>query len=78
VARFALVPKLNVNCFFKFKGLYMNMQEMTDTEVMLVSGADRALGSLYQYTGEDADRSLIEVAKDWLFISFDFIFRELY
>ncbi len=56
----------------------MNMQEMTDTEVMLVSGADRALGSLYQYTGEDADRSPIEVAKDWLFISFDFIFRELY
>lgn len=52
----------------------MNMQEMTDTEVMLVSGADRALGSLYQYTGEDADRSFGEVAGDWFNDAVTFIF----
>ncbi len=56
----------------------MNMQEMTDTEVMLVSGADRALGSLYQYTGDPADRTVSEYISEKIFGIFDFIFGELY
>ena len=56
----------------------MKMQEMTEIEVMLVSGADRALGSLYQYTGDPSDRTGGEMFKDWLFKGFDFIFGELY
>jgi hypothetical protein len=38
----------------------MAMQELTQMEVMEVSGGDRSLGTLYQYTGDASDRTFGE------------------
>jgi hypothetical protein len=42
----------------------MEMQELTQIEVMEVSGGRRNLGSLYQYTGDPKDRTAGEIAID--------------
>lgn len=54
------------------------MQELNMMEVEQVSGGDRNLGTLYQYTGNPADRNASEIARDVIFGIFDFIFGELY
>lgn len=47
----------------------MAMQELTQLEVMEVSGGERNLGTLYEYTGNPKDRTPSEIAID-MFNSF--------
>jgi hypothetical protein len=54
------------------------MKEMNAIEVMAVAGGDRSLGTLYQYTGNPADRTGGEIFRDHAYGLFDFIFGELY
>ena len=55
----------------------MALQELTHSEVMEVSGGDIALGTIYQYTGNDSERNVLEVFHDVVNSAFDWIFREL-
>ena len=55
----------------------MAFQELTLSEVMEVSGGDRNLGTLYQYTGDPSDRTLGEATFGTFLRGFDWVFREL-
>lgn len=55
----------------------MALQELTHSEVMEVSGGDRNLGTLYEYTGNESDRTPLEMFRDTIYGGFDWIFREL-
>jgi hypothetical protein len=54
------------------------MKELNATQVNEVAGGDINLGTLYQYTGDPADRNVSERVRDGVYGVFDFIFGELY
>ena len=50
------------------------MQELTQMEVMEVSGGDRRLGTLYQYTGDPSDRNFGETVEGMFAAGVEYIF----
>ncbi len=52
----------------------MGMQELTQVEVVEVSGGRRNLGSEYEYTGDPKDRNFRETVRDMVNGAFEYVF----
>ena len=52
----------------------MAMQELTQMEVMEVSGGRRNLGTEYEYTGDPKDRNFSETVRDMVNDGLSYIF----
>lgn len=52
----------------------MAMQELTQMELIEVSGGDVRLGTMYQYTGEPSDRNFSETVRDMVNGGLEYVF----